>query len=69
MAFTDDREDTHSLALTCLRALLRKYSISPLSIGRLDVGTETLVDGAKAVKSVLMDLLARAGNTRKQRSS
>lgn len=36
--------------------LLEKYDIDPKSIGRLDVGTETLVDKSKSVKSVLMDL-------------
>ncbi|EPS25499.1 hypothetical protein PDE_00432 [Penicillium oxalicum 114-2] len=56
MSFCDDREDTYSLALTAVSSLLRKYDISPDSIGRLEVGTETLLDKAKSCKSVLMQL-------------
>jgi hydroxymethylglutaryl-CoA synthase len=40
-----------------------KYNIDPTSIGRLEVGTETMVDKSKAVKTVLMDLFAASGNT------
>jgi hydroxymethylglutaryl-CoA synthase len=36
--------------------LLRKYDIDPRSIGRLEVGTETMLDKSKSVKSVLMQL-------------
>lgn len=42
--------------------LLTKYNVDPASIGRLDVGTETLIDKSKSVKTVLMDLFAKAGN-------
>jgi hydroxymethylglutaryl-CoA synthase len=35
---------------------LRKYKIDPNSIGRLEVGTETILDKSKSVKSVLMQL-------------
>ena len=34
-----------------------------MSIGRIDVGTETIIDKSKATKTVLMDLFAEAGNT------
>ncbi|OCB86311.1 hydroxymethylglutaryl-CoA synthase [Sanghuangporus baumii] len=63
MACTDDREDINSLALTVVSSLLEKYNIDPCSIGRLDVGTETIIDKSKSVKTVLMDLFAAAGNT------
>jgi len=43
--------------------LLHKYSIDPKSIGRLEVGTETLLDKSKSVKSVLMQLFESSGNT------
>ncbi|KAK4056893.1 3-hydroxy-3-methylglutaryl coenzyme A synthase [Microbotryomycetes sp. JL221] len=56
MAFCDDREDINSFLLTVTRSLLQKYNVPTSSIGRLDVGTETLIDKAKAVKTVLMDL-------------
>ncbi|ODH12679.1 hydroxymethylglutaryl-CoA synthase [Paracoccidioides brasiliensis] len=63
MSFCDDREDIYSMSLTTLSSLLRKYSIDPKSIGRLEVGTETLLDKSKSVKSVLMQLFAESGNT------
>ncbi|KAF3938203.1 hypothetical protein ABW19_dt0203105 [Dactylella cylindrospora] len=63
MAFCDDREDIYSLALTVTQSLLEKYDIDPTTIGRLEVGTETLLDKSKSVKSVLMQLFAPSGNT------
>jgi hydroxymethylglutaryl-CoA synthase len=62
MACTDDREDINSFALSAVSSLLKKYSIDPTSIGRLDVGTETIIDKSKSVKTVLMDLFASSGN-------
>jgi hydroxymethylglutaryl-CoA synthase len=56
MAFCDDREDIYSIALTATQSLLEKYNIDPNSIGRLEVGTETILDKSKSVKSVLMKL-------------
>ncbi|KAJ5819147.1 Hydroxymethylglutaryl-CoA synthase [Penicillium riverlandense] len=56
MSFCDDREDVHSLALTAVSSLLQKYTIDPHSIGRLEVGTESMLDKAKSCKSVLMQL-------------
>ena len=35
---------------------MSKYKIDPNSIGRLEVGTETILDKSKSVKSVLMQL-------------
>ncbi|MCJ1399461.1 Hydroxymethylglutaryl-CoA synthase, cytoplasmic [Xylographa trunciseda] len=62
MSFCDDREDIYSMALTTVASLLRKYSIDPMSIGRLEVGTETLLDKSKSCKSVLMQLFSPSGN-------
>lgn len=56
MAFVNDREDIYSLAQTVTLRLLAHYAIDPKSIGRLEVGTETLLDKSKSVKSVLMQL-------------
>ena len=56
-------EDIYSFALTTVSSLLHKYSIDPKSIGRLEVGTETLLDKSKSVKSVLMQLFQEHGNT------
>ncbi|KAL1635015.1 3-hydroxy-3-methylglutaryl coenzyme A synthase [Diplodia intermedia] len=63
MSFCDDREDIYSLALTTVSSLLKKYNVDPKNIGRLEVGTETLLDKSKSVKSVLMQLFEESGNT------
>lgn len=42
---------------------MENYNIDPKSIGRLDVGTETIIDKSKAVKTMLMELFAPHGNT------
>ncbi|GAA5849441.1 hypothetical protein JCM8547_000452 [Rhodosporidiobolus lusitaniae] len=56
MAFCDDREDINSFLLTATKTLIEKYDIPASAIGRLDVGTETLIDKSKSVKTLLMDL-------------
>lgn len=56
MAFVNDREDIYSMTLTVCSKLLKNYNIDTANIGRLEVGTETLVDKSKSVKSVLMQL-------------
>ncbi|GME95981.1 unnamed protein product [[Candida] boidinii] len=56
MAFVNDREDIYSMSLTVLKNLLTNYNIDPATVGRLEVGTETLLDKSKSVKSVLMQL-------------
>eukprot|EP00529_Nitzschia_sp_RCC80_P008964 CAMPEP_0113503472 /NCGR_PEP_ID=MMETSP0014_2-20120614/34172_1 /TAXON_ID=2857 /ORGANISM="Nitzschia sp." /LENGTH=1200 /DNA_ID=CAMNT_0000398461 /DNA_START=254 /DNA_END=3856 /DNA_ORIENTATION=+ /assembly_acc=CAM_ASM_000159 len=61
LGFCGDAEDVNSLALTVVHSLLEKYDIDPMSVGRLEVGTETLVDKSKSTKTVLMDLFP--GNT------
>jgi hydroxymethylglutaryl-CoA synthase len=63
MAFTGDQEDVNSISLTVVQSLLEKYHISPSEIGRLEVGTESLVDKSKSTKTVLMSLFADSGNT------
>ena len=55
--------DIYSIALTTVSSLLKKYEIDPKSIGRLEVGTETLLDKSKSCKSVLMQLFEPSGNT------
>ncbi|KAI1106608.1 hydroxymethylglutaryl-CoA synthase [Jackrogersella minutella] len=62
MTFCDDREDIYSIALTATSKLLKNYNIDPNSIGRLEVGTETLLDKSKSVKSVLMQLFGENTN-------
>ncbi|KAH9893454.1 hydroxymethylglutaryl-CoA synthase [Cubamyces lactineus] len=63
MACCDDREDINSFALTAVINLIEKYNVDPKSIGRIDVGTETIIDKSKSTKTHLMDFFADAGNT------
>ncbi|XP_034177545.1 hydroxymethylglutaryl-CoA synthase [Osmia lignaria lignaria] len=56
MGFCNDREDINSLCLTVVHRLMDRYNIKPQDIGRLEVGTETVIDKSKSVKSVLMQL-------------
>lgn len=44
------------MALTVTSNLIKKYNIDVNSVGRLEVGTETILDKSKSVKSVLMQL-------------
>lgn len=62
MSFCDDREDIYSIALTTLSSLVKKYNIDLKNIGRLEVGTETMLDKSKSVKSVLMQLFEESNN-------
>jgi hydroxymethylglutaryl-CoA synthase len=57
MAFCGDREDIASIMLSAMSSLFTKYNITPNQIGRLEVGTETLIDKSKSVKTTLMDLM------------
>lgn len=49
--------------LSVVKNLLEKYNIDPKSIGRMEVGTETIIDKSKSVKTALMQLFAESGNT------
>ncbi|XP_023939271.2 hydroxymethylglutaryl-CoA synthase 1 [Bicyclus anynana] len=63
MSFCSDREDINSLCLTALHRLIEKNSINLHDIGRLEVGTETIIDKSKSVKTFLMTLFAKEGAT------
>ena len=56
MAFVDDREDVNSICLSAASRLLERYGVDRSRIGRVEVGTETLVDKSKSTKTVLMQL-------------
>lgn len=62
MGICSDREDIHSLCLTVTKRLLEKSDLSTKDIGFLMVGTETLIDKSKSIKSVLMQLFEETGN-------
>lgn len=50
-----------SVSFFHLLSTRKRYRIDPSEVGRLEVGTETLVDKSKSTKTVLMDLFP--GNT------
>eukprot|EP00792_Barthelona_sp_PAP020_P004626 TRINITY_DN2245_c0_g2_i1.p1 TRINITY_DN2245_c0_g2~~TRINITY_DN2245_c0_g2_i1.p1 ORF type:complete len:445 (+),score=114.90 TRINITY_DN2245_c0_g2_i1:51-1385(+) len=62
MSFCPDYEDINSICLTVMEQLLSKTKVSYSDIGFLEVGTETLVDKSKSVKTVLMELFKESGN-------
>ena len=63
LAYVDDREDVTSVLLNALSRLLESYGVAPSAIGRLEVGTETLIDKSKSVKTALMAHLFGADQT------
>ena len=63
MGICTDREDINSLCLTVVQRLMEKQELGYDSIGRLEVGTETILDKSKSVKTVLMQLFEASGNT------
>jgi hydroxymethylglutaryl-CoA synthase len=63
MSFVQDQEDVNSISLTALKNLMTKYGVNPLSVGRLEVGTETLLDKAKSMKPYSCHSLRKAATT------
>ncbi|XP_065783153.1 hydroxymethylglutaryl-CoA synthase, mitochondrial isoform X2 [Muntiacus reevesi] len=63
MGFCSVQEDVNSLCLTVVQQLMERTQLPWDSVGRLEVGTETIIDKSKAVKTVLMELFQDSGNT------
>ncbi|XXG76031.1 hypothetical protein AAC387_Pa08g0470 [Persea americana] len=63
MAFCTELEDVISMSLTVVKSLLKKYEINPRLIGRLEVGSETVIDKSKSIKTWLMQIFEEHGNT------
>ncbi|KAJ8555707.1 hypothetical protein K7X08_013203 [Anisodus acutangulus] len=63
MGFVIEDEDVVSMSMTAVTFLLEKYAIDPKQIGRLDVGTETIIDKSKSIKTFLMRIFEEHGNT------
>jgi len=42
--------------MTVVSSLLEKYNIDPKKIGRLEVGSETMIDKSKSIKTFLMQI-------------
>lgn len=43
-------------SLTAVTSLLEKYGVDPKQIGRLEVGSETVIDKSKSIKTFLMQI-------------
>lgn len=63
MAFCTEVEDVISMSLTAVSSLLEKYGIDAKQIGRLEVGSETVIDKSKSIKTFLMPIFEECGNT------
>ncbi|KAH1106286.1 hypothetical protein J1N35_010054 [Gossypium stocksii] len=63
MAFCTEVEDVISMSLTAVTSLLEKYTIDPKQIGRFEVGSETVIDKSKSIKTFLMQIFEKCGNT------
>ena len=46
----------NACSLTAVTSLLEKYKIDPKQIGRLEVGSETVIDKSKSIKTWLMHI-------------
>jgi hydroxymethylglutaryl-CoA synthase len=51
------------MSLTAVTSLLEKYEIDPKQIGRLEVGSETVIDKSKSIKTFLMQIFEKCENT------
>ncbi|KAL3498755.1 hypothetical protein ACH5RR_041487 [Cinchona calisaya] len=63
MGFCTEVEDVISMSLTAVTSLLEKYKVDPKQIGRLEVGSETVLDKSKSIKTFLMQIFEGCGNT------
>jgi hydroxymethylglutaryl-CoA synthase len=54
MAYCDDTEDCVSMMLTVTKKVLGRYD--PDLFGFLGIGTESIIDGSKSIKSIILDL-------------
>ncbi|KAM0935776.1 putative hydroxymethylglutaryl-CoA synthase [Dioscorea sansibarensis] len=63
MAFCTELEDVISMSLTVVTSLLEKYNIDPMQIGCLEVGSETMIDKSKSIKTWLMQIFEKCHNS------
>ena len=61
MSVVDPHEDIVSMALTACKALMERHGLEPSEIGRIEVGTETIHDKSKSVKTYLMEEFNKHG--------
>ncbi|KAJ1253984.1 hypothetical protein BS78_K142400 [Paspalum vaginatum] len=63
MSFCSEVEYVISMSLTVTASLLQKYKVDPELIGLLEVGSETVIDKSKSIKTWLMQIFEESGNT------
>nr|AHK61014.1 3-hydroxy-3-methylglutaryl-coenzyme A synthase [Aquilaria sinensis] len=63
LGFCTELEDVVSMSLNVVTSLLDKYKVDPKQIGRLEVGSETVIDKSKSIKTFLMQIFEKYGNT------
>lgn len=59
MSVPDAHEDVATMAANAVLDLILKNGLSPQSIGRIYVGTESAVDGSKPTASYVLDMLSQ----------
>ena len=57
MAMADAREDTATMAANAVLDLMHKNDLEPCDLGRLYLGTESALDGAKPTATYVLDML------------
>ena len=57
MAVADAREDAATMAANAVLDLMHKNDLDPSTIGRLYLGTESALDGAKPTATYILDML------------
>jgi len=63
MSFTGAGEDINSMCLSAITGLMEKYNLNHTDIGRIEIGTETILDKSKSTKTTLMGDFIAAGNS------
>jgi len=69
MALADVHEDVATMAANAVLDLLQRNKIDPSSVGRLYLGTESSLDGAKPMASYVLDMLNRYYESEEGRKS
>ena len=59
MSFCDADEDAATMGAEALWALIQKTNLLPTEIGRIYLGTESAIDGAKPTASYIVDMVER----------
>jgi len=57
MAVTDTREDAATMAANAVLDLIHKNDLDPRTIGRIYLGTESALDGAKPIATYVLEML------------